>query len=174
MELPLDFSFFFCFLALLFPASGLGRKCTAAPTQWLCPSQHAGKVWELVNGGGLAISFLSLWELAQHDSSLWLHPCFSPAIYLCDNITQKAFSLIKVKQHLEAVHSFQLFHRRQRGLWSFFPVPQINCYPVTMPSIHSTYPELVVLVSPSVLGMYMSNLGSYLSVQPSVYFDRCK
>lgn len=44
MELSLDFSFFFCFLALPFPASGLGRKCTAASTQCLSPSQHVGKV----------------------------------------------------------------------------------------------------------------------------------
>lgn len=134
MELSLDFSFFFCFLALPFPASGLGRKCTAASTQCLSPSQRAVKVWELVNGAGLTTSFLSLWELAQHNSSLWLHSCIFPAAYLCDSHTQKAFCLVRVKQHLEALCILQFSRQRQGGFQNVIlcPVIQKLCHQYTL------------------------------------------
>lgn len=111
---------------LLFPCAPVsflrfGKEMRCSPTQWPTPSERAGRAWEPVDGGGLAISFFSLQELARQNSSLWLHSYFFPVAYLWRQYSE-------VDQHLEATVILQLFHQRQRGFLSVFPVRKWNKY----------------------------------------------
>lgn len=119
-----------------------GKEMRCSSTQWPSPSERAGKVWEPVDSGGLAISFFSLQELARQNSSLWLHSYFFPVAYLW-------WQYSEANQHLEATVIPQFFHQRQRGFLSIFPVPKLNKYLTNNNVINPSYPSSTDIFTPS-------------------------
>lgn len=94
MELSLDFSFFFCSLVLLFPFSGLERKCAAVP--------HNDLVLQSVREGPENLLMAVAWQYPFSPYKSWqgkTHPYdFTPTFsqwLICEDNIQKSTSTLK-------------------------------------------------------------------------------